>query len=1145
MPELSLGDDPMLKHKSSSTFDEERRLLGGKDKRPDPGAVLIFPGQTAKKKVIASPFRPHDGISRGSRESGPVRARGKEKKYYTSQARSNNTVDNSERSAKRRRVESPEEMPKQIGISDDDRLGQGSPAATRSITAQSPTPSQLSNQLKRPGLSTGQLSEYRNVDKSTRVPRASSQKRSSFSHRFSSEDVDLSFIHDAAKERRGKPAFKDGEPAQVSRKLPEQTSNISVEILSKPPTLTSHEPRSSIARESPDELQGDVTVRPVPRSLDNLKSGTIAVPSKQSSSDIQPTIFITKDKSKQGVRKTKKGQKAAMKPPPPAPFILKYFRWGPILHKVLGGENDHISVRPSQREIYFTLGDVAYEESISLDKLLKVYVGQALSCKCRFFLSKVQGKDTTIDFELLSTEERKRLESVVKSLEKTIQGKEGSDMEKIFRKSEREHNKYALTPNGIKRPLVLVDAPKEPAQPLHRTTKRMKLSDGLQSIDRNTTQLSSDTALDKPANPSLPTTTLSDISFPERPSTPPSDQQRSRAVEIPVKKYSPSLQASSRATRSMSRKTPTALVCDDDDENDDGNHDEVNTPHHIFDMDEKWNNKPLVYPKFGKKKAEVSAVDLERLAPHQFLNDNIIGLYIRFLEDHLQRCNAEAAKRVYFFNSYFFATLTNSPRGKRSINYEGVAKWTRNVDLFSYDHIVVPINEDAHWYLAIICNLPHLEGVLEEANPPGSQAPSEVQEVPETPENIQEGEEEISSSQALKEDIARRSLASMSLVEPQQEGSRSGEEDWPEREELPAISRAKFSEHSSQLQPECSKEFETKEMPKKARKLKRKPSSGQRFDFNQPIIITFDSLNMGRSPTISTLREYLFAEAKAKRGIEIDKAIIKGMTAKEIPQQPNFSDCGLYLLAYVEKFVQDPDLFCRKLLRRDMRVKEDWPPLRSGSLRSRLRKFMELLYIEQEQLTNVNADEKTLMVDQRPISYLLGSPTEDRVDDKDKDEADKPPQLQVERSPPPVNSKSSRRSREPSAQPNCAKPEFDKKQLPENSETRDSVNPIVQPPSPLVKPLKQDAQKQSPKEEVIEVPDSQGQPGASTATAQSTGSRVLRPPAPKANPTNAVYVEGGDYLEDYLPQSSENGGRRVEVRVQVNETPPPESPNSK
>jgi len=32
-----------------------------------------------------------------------------------------------------------------------------------------------------------------------------------------------------------------------------------------------------------------------------------------------------------------------------------------------------------------------------------------------------------------------------------------------------------------------------------------------------------------------------------------------------------------------------------------------------------------------------------------------------------------------------------------------VRNWTKNVDIFDKDFIVIPINENAHWYLAIIC----------------------------------------------------------------------------------------------------------------------------------------------------------------------------------------------------------------------------------------------------------------------------------------------------------------------------------------------------------------------------------------------------------------------------------------------------------
>ena len=35
--------------------------------------------------------------------------------------------------------------------------------------------------------------------------------------------------------------------------------------------------------------------------------------------------------------------------------------------------------------------------------------------------------------------------------------------------------------------------------------------------------------------------------------------------------------------------------------------------------------------------------------------------------------------------------------------HERVEKWTKNVNLFEKDFLIVPINKNAHWFLAIIC----------------------------------------------------------------------------------------------------------------------------------------------------------------------------------------------------------------------------------------------------------------------------------------------------------------------------------------------------------------------------------------------------------------------------------------------------------
>ncbi|XP_014680097.1 PREDICTED: sentrin-specific protease 6-like, partial [Priapulus caudatus] len=76
----------------------------------------------------------------------------------------------------------------------------------------------------------------------------------------------------------------------------------------------------------------------------------------------------------------------------------------------------------------------------------------------------------------------------------------------------------------------------------------------------------------------------------------------------------------------------------------------------------------------------------------------------------------------------------------------------------------------------------------------------------------------------------------------------------------------------------------------------------------QPCILIFDSLvGMTRSKVICTLRDYLQVEWTTRR--EAARAFtrdsIRGCTVK-CPQQDNYSDCGVYLLQYVESFYETP-----------------------------------------------------------------------------------------------------------------------------------------------------------------------------------------------------------------------------------------------
>ena len=413
--------------------------------------------------------------------------------------------------------------------------------------------------------------------------------------------------------------------------------------------------------------------------------------------------------------------------------------------------------------------------------------------------------------------------------------------------------------------------------------------------------------------------------------------------------------------------------------------------------------RPLVYPRFGKQKAEINYEDRGRLRDNEFLNDNLIGFYIRFLEDHLARTNPELAKKIYFFNSYFFAALMNIPKGQRVINYKAVQNWTRRVDIFSYDYVVVPINESAHWYVAIICNLRGLLPSQQEDKSPetsrgerGSsmQIEEQVNEVPETPElTISEAPGEGSttgpdhSSLSGKDEVARKPFAFMNLTEDEGSGGPGKKEEhlatneeWPEDGENQKPTPTTFLRTRSSTRRGSSREQFDVKSPSEIQREKKKAKNA---DPSRPTIITFDSLDMSRQPTIRALKDYLHEEAKSKRATEIDTSLIRGIKARGIPLQHNYSDCGLYLLAYIEKFVQNPNDLIGKLLIREPSSSIEWPILQSHLLRRRLRTFLDDLYDEQERIGQDKALDKETLADRRQICFLLGAPDSDEYNEVD------------------------------------------------------------------------------------------------------------------------------------------------------------------
>eukprot|EP00794_Sanderia_malayensis_P005473 gene5473-6157_t len=253
----------------------------------------------------------------------------------------------------------------------------------------------------------------------------------------------------------------------------------------------------------------------------------------------------------------------------------------------------------------------------------------------------------------------------------------------------------------------------------------------------------------------------------------------------------------------------------------------------------------------------ITDADVECLEPETYLNDTIIDFYLNYIVEEI--LDDDARDRTYLFNTYFYTTLTK----KMSIEsktascqsdqmYCQVKKWTRNVDIFNKDFVIIPVNEHAHWYLVIIC----FPGLVEKSWEGGN-----------TIESIDDNE--------VLNDENMREFSDASMIE-------SCASTKVDQQSLETLASSKKSV--------CG------------------VSENKR---NQPCILIFDSLiSGGRSRVFSNLRKYLtneWKEKKSKNHLEIifNKDNIKGSFPK-IPLQNNDCDCGLYVLQFAESFFQNP-----------------------------------------------------------------------------------------------------------------------------------------------------------------------------------------------------------------------------------------------
>ncbi|XP_068763244.1 sentrin-specific protease 7 isoform X8 [Struthio camelus] len=283
----------------------------------------------------------------------------------------------------------------------------------------------------------------------------------------------------------------------------------------------------------------------------------------------------------------------------------------------------------------------------------------------------------------------------------------------------------------------------------------------------------------------------------------------------------------------------------------------------------------IVYPPPPAKGGlGVTREDLECLEYGEFLNDVIIDFYLKYLL--LEKAPKHLADRTHIFSSFFYKCLTRTEKNSEGDpklsaaqrRHKRVRTWTRHINIFSKDFIFVPVNEESHWYIAVIC-FPWLEEAVFEECPHQTSLYHQLQQSP---------------LQAEKESQSTRTSSVLAFPGNCKD------------EEMDA-NRSLFSKGDSHDAAVLDSDISKNSL-----------SNSRRQICKRPCILILDSLKAGSlQNTVQVLREYLEAEWEAKRKThrEFSKSTMVDFCPR-VPKQDNSSDCGVYLLQYVESFFQNP-----------------------------------------------------------------------------------------------------------------------------------------------------------------------------------------------------------------------------------------------
>ncbi|ONI30506.1 hypothetical protein PRUPE_1G254600 [Prunus persica] len=148
------------------------------------------------------------------------------------------------------------------------------------------------------------------------------------------------------------------------------------------------------------------------------------------------------------------------------------------------------------------------------------------------------------------------------------------------------------------------------------------------------------------------------------------------------------------------RKAQNIVVVDDEESQ------SMDTTEEAEELPECMKETKIYYPsRRDPESVEICYGDIKCLDPGCYLTSTIMNFYIRYLQQQASSKD-RGIFDCHFFNTFFYEKL------KEAVAYKGNDKdklfgkfrrWWKGVNIFQKAYLLIPIHEDVHWSLVIIC----------------------------------------------------------------------------------------------------------------------------------------------------------------------------------------------------------------------------------------------------------------------------------------------------------------------------------------------------------------------------------------------------------------------------------------------------------